>query len=69
LVECLSAHWEHLPLDGHETHRTRAAFERDRKRDTTLQLAGYRVLRITHRRLKSEPAQVVAAVRALLDRV
>jgi hypothetical protein len=27
------------------------------------------VLRITHRRLESEPAEVVVAVRSLLDRV
>ena len=58
-----------VELDGHETHRTRAAFERDRQRDTALQLAGYRVLRITHRRLRSDPAAVLGAVRSLLDRV
>jgi hypothetical protein len=58
-----------VELDGHDSHRTRAAFERDRRRDTTLQLAGYRVLRITDRRLESEPAEVLAAVRSLLDRV
>ena len=58
-----------VELDGHDSHRTRAAFERDRERDTTLQLAGYRVLRITHRRVESEPAEVLAAVRSLLDRV
>lgn len=55
-----------VELDGHAYHRTRAAFERDRARDTTLQLAGFRVLRITHRRLEQEPAAVLAAVRSLL---
>lgn len=58
-----------LELDGHDSHRTRAAFERDRVRDASLQLAGYRVLRITYRRLEQEPGEVVSAVRALLDRV
>jgi very-short-patch-repair endonuclease len=57
-----------VELDGHSYHRTRAAFERDRIRDETLQLAGYRVLRITARRLASEPAAVVATVRSLLER-
>ena len=58
-----------VELDGHDSHGTRAAFERDRVRDTMLQLAGYRVLRVTDRRLEAEPAQVVGAVRRLLDRV
>jgi very-short-patch-repair endonuclease len=55
-----------LELDGHEFHRTRAAFERDRIRDADLQLAGYRVLRVTHRRLLEAPADVASTVRALL---
>jgi uncharacterized protein DUF559 len=58
-----------VELDSHEYHRTQAAFERDRARDATLQLAGYRVLRVTDRRLQREPDSVVRAVRALLDRV
>ena len=58
-----------VELDSREYHRSRAAFERDRLRDTTLQLAGYRVLRITHRRLLTEPGGVVHAIRSLLDRV
>jgi hypothetical protein len=56
-----------VELDGFEFHRGRAAFERDRQRDAALQMAGYRVLRVTHRRLQSEPTRVVEAVRALLD--
>jgi hypothetical protein len=58
-----------VELDGHDSHRTHAAFERDRERDTSLQLAGYRVLRITHRRLEAEPTEVIGAVRRLLDRM
>ncbi len=56
-----------VELDGYAYHRDRASFERDRARDATLQLAGYRVLRVTHRRLETEPAAVANAVRALLD--
>ena len=55
-----------VELDGHAFHATRAAFERDRKRDAELQLAGYRVLRVTHRRLEREPEELVAAIQALL---
>ena len=55
-----------VELDGHEFHRTRAAFERDRARDAALQVAGHRVLRVTDRRLTRERGAVVDAVRALI---
>jgi hypothetical protein len=55
-----------VELDGYTYHRTRQAFERDRARDSVLQVAGYRVLRVTHRRLENEPASVVADLRGLL---
>ena len=58
-----------VELDGHDSHRTRAAFERDRVRDAALQLAGYRVLRVTHRRLEAEPTEVIGALLRLLDRM
>jgi very-short-patch-repair endonuclease len=54
-------------LDGFAFHRHRAAFERDRTRDATLQAAGYRVVRFTYRRLEQEPAAVAAQLRALLE--
>jgi hypothetical protein len=54
-----------VELDGRH-HRTAAAFERDRERDAELQLAGYRVLRVTARRLERDPEGVVATVTALL---
>jgi hypothetical protein len=57
-----------VELDSFEFHRTRAAFERDRARDAALQLAGYRVLRITWRRLRDDPEGVVKSVRVLLGR-
>jgi very-short-patch-repair endonuclease len=43
-----------VELDGFAYHRHRAAFERDRVRDAALQVAGYRVLRITQRRLAND---------------
>ena len=55
-----------VELDGHAFHHTRAAFERDRIRDAQLQLAGYRVLRVTFERLETDRAEVAATVRALL---
>jgi hypothetical protein len=55
-----------VELDSRTHHMTTRAFEEDRVRDATLQLAGYRVIRITWRRLYDEPASVVATLRALL---
>jgi very-short-patch-repair endonuclease len=55
-----------VELDSWSFHRHRAAFERDRARDTTLQVAGYRTIRITHRRLHNEAASVAEELRALL---
>ena len=55
-----------VEVDSFEFHRTRAAFERDRRRDAALQRQGLRVLRITDRRLEDDPAGVAADVRALL---
>ena len=37
-----------VETDGWETHRTRAAFEADRRRDAALQAEGWRVLRFTY---------------------
>lgn len=56
-----------VELDGYAFHKSRAQFEADRRRDAKLQVAGYRVLRITHDRLVNEPQQVLAEIRALLS--
>jgi predicted transcriptional regulator of viral defense system len=55
-----------VELDGFAYHRTRRAFERDRERDSALQIAGFRVVRITWRRLTGDPAGVVRDLRRLL---
>ena len=54
-------------LDSWEYHRHRAAFERDRARDPKLLIAGYRTIRITHRRLDREAEQLAAEIRQLLN--
>jgi very-short-patch-repair endonuclease len=56
-----------VELDSREFHLTPAAFEADRKRDMELQLLGYTVIRITHRRLKDEPAAVIRELRYFLS--
>jgi hypothetical protein len=56
-----------VELDSRSFHQTRAAFERDRRRDAALQLGGYRVLRVTRRWLEAEAPAVIATIRALLS--
>lgn len=56
-----------VEADGYAFHGHRAAFENDRARDAEMQVAGYRVLRLTHRRLDVEPDKVAAQLRRLLD--
>ncbi|HMJ95492.1 MAG TPA: DUF559 domain-containing protein, partial [Thermoleophilaceae bacterium] len=55
-----------VETDGWSAHRTRSAFERDRLRDATLEAAGWRVIRITWRRLAREPELVAAQLACLL---
>ena len=55
-----------VELDGYAFHRTRAAFERDRARDAALQVAGYRVVRVTAWRLADQPAAIADETRHLL---
>ena len=56
-----------VEVDGWAAHGTRSAFEHDRRRDADLLAAGWRVLRISWERLRSEPlwlAQRLAEVLA-----
>jgi very-short-patch-repair endonuclease len=55
-----------VEVDGYRYHRTRAKFERDRRKDAQLLVAGYRVLRITWRQLTREPESVIATLAATL---
>jgi very-short-patch-repair endonuclease len=56
-----------VEIDGYKFHRTRAAFERDRRKDAELLTLGYRVIRITWRQLVDEPHAVVATLAAALS--
>ncbi|MEA2311612.1 MAG: hypothetical protein QOE28_1580 [Solirubrobacteraceae bacterium] len=56
-----------IEVDGFAFHGSRAAFERDRARDADLQARGYRVVRLTWRRIVDEPMAVVAELAALLS--
>ena len=51
-----------VEVDGYAFHGTRAAFERDRRRDAQLLVAGYRVIRITWRQLTREPRRVARLI-------
>lgn len=55
-----------VETDGWSAHRGRRAFEADRARDRQLTVAGYRVVRFTHRQVVDDPGAVAAAIRALL---
>jgi hypothetical protein len=56
-----------VELDVFETHGTRAAFERDRKRQEDLLLAGVAMTRVTGPRLEREPEAVIRRVARLLE--
>jgi hypothetical protein len=55
-----------LEADSYEFHGTRSAFERDRRRDQLLRLAGYEPLRITWRQLGRHPEQIEELLRERL---
>ena len=57
-----------VEVDGWAHHRDRSAFERDRERDLRLQLAGQRVVRITHRRLAADPDRLEREILTLLGK-
>jgi hypothetical protein len=67
----LDLYWpEHrfaIELDLFETHGTRAAFERDRKRQEDLLLAGISMTRATGPRLEREPRAVIERISRLLE--
>ena len=56
-----------VELDSRAYHSDDGAFEADRLRDAELTLAGYRVIRITWKRLTRNPAEVADQLRRLLS--
>lgn len=56
-----------VELDVFETHGTRAAFERDRKRQEDLLLVGIGMTRVTGPRLERDPDEVIRRVARLLE--
>lgn len=66
----LDAYWPKerfaVELDTYDHHGSRAAFERDRKRQEDLKLAGIELVRITGTRISGEPDNVVSRLRTLL---
>jgi hypothetical protein len=68
----LDAYWPDLrfavELDLFETHGSRGAFERDRRRQEELKLLGIEMIRITKPRLDREPQEVMRNLGTLLER-
>jgi AraC-like DNA-binding protein len=54
------AHSLVVETDGWDTHKTKAAFKSDRRKDAALTAAGYRVMRFTYDDVVYEPDTVVA---------
>ena len=55
-----------VETDGGRGHNTFSARERDPIRDARLQIAGYRVMRVTWHEFKTRPSAVIARLAALL---
>lgn len=55
-----------VEADGHAFHASRAAIERDRRRDALLTAPGHRVLGFTWRQVTTRPDEVLAAIAAAL---
>jgi hypothetical protein len=55
-----------VEADGFGSHKSRQAFENDRRRDQRLIRAGWRVVRVTDRQLRSERTRIAALIIDLL---
>ncbi len=55
-----------VEVDSWEYHRTKRSFEADRRRDAKLQIAGWRVARVTDERVWREPRGVIDELARLL---
>lgn len=56
-----------VEVDGFAYHRSRGAFERDRRRDAELAVLGIRVLRVTWEQITDEPEAVLVRIARLLS--
>jgi hypothetical protein len=56
-----------VQTDGHRFHRTRQAFERDRRLDQRLTVAGYRPVRVTWRQVESDRRSITRTLVALVN--
>jgi hypothetical protein len=68
----IDAYWEAerfaFEVDGWETHGSREAFENDRLRHEEMKLAGIDSIRLSARRIETEPKQVAKRIRTFLTR-
>jgi hypothetical protein len=68
----VDALWEEervaVELDGRSVHGTKKRFESDRLRDRILVVEGWRTVHVTWRQLQVEPEEIVADLRAALER-
>lgn len=55
-----------VETDGYRSHRGKAAFDDDRKRDLELKRRGYEVIRLSELQIEQEPDRVAEALAALL---
>jgi hypothetical protein len=66
----IDAYWEAerfaVEVDGWETHGSREAFENDRLRQEEMKLVGIDSIRISARRIETEPRKVATRIRTLL---
>jgi predicted transcriptional regulator of viral defense system len=60
------AHRVVVETDGYKFHSTRGAFERNRRNDQRLTVAGFRVVRMTHRQIKHQAEKMAAVIVRLL---
>ncbi len=65
-VDCYWPQWRLVvELDGRGYHSSPRVFESDRVKDTVLQKSGRRVMRVTRKRLRSQPQQVLEDIYTL----
>ena len=57
-----------VEVDGYAYHSARGAFERDRRKDVDLELAGFPVTRFTHDQVIYEPEDTLRRTRELVPR-